>query len=46
VIVRPLGLFGAPGAIRVTVGLPDENELFVSALRSLLPLALAGGRRV
>ena len=44
VIVRPLGPFGAPGAIRVTVGLPDENELFVSALRSLLPLAAVADR--
>ena len=25
VIVRPLGGFGAPEAIRVTVGAPDEN---------------------
>lgn len=33
VIVRPLAPFGAPGAIRVTVGAPDENELFASALR-------------
>jgi histidinol-phosphate aminotransferase len=32
VIVRPLGGFGAPGAIRVTVGTPEENELFAEAL--------------
>lgn len=44
VIVRPLGAFGAPDAIRATVGLPDENELFVSALRSLLPLVMAADR--
>jgi histidinol-phosphate aminotransferase len=33
VIVRPLGGFGAPEAIRVSVGTPEENELFAVALR-------------
>src|SRR5919108_420571 len=32
VIVRPAGGFGAPGAIRVTVGTPEENDLFGEAL--------------
>jgi histidinol-phosphate aminotransferase len=32
VIVRPLGPFGAPGAIRVTVGTEDENAYFAAAL--------------
>jgi histidinol-phosphate aminotransferase len=32
VIVRPLSGFGAPGAIRVTVGTPDENAFFAEAL--------------
>jgi histidinol-phosphate aminotransferase len=32
VIVRPAGGFGAPGAIRVTVGTPEENEIFGEAL--------------
>ena len=36
VIVRPLGPFGAPGAIRVTVGTSDENELFATALERVL----------
>jgi len=36
VIVRPAGGFGAPGAIRVTVGTPDENELFGEALGRVL----------
>ena len=36
VIVRPTGGFGAPGAIRVTVGRPDENELFGEALGRVL----------
>jgi histidinol-phosphate aminotransferase len=31
VIVRPLAPFGAPGAIRVTVGTQEENELFAQA---------------
>jgi histidinol-phosphate aminotransferase len=33
VIVRPLGPFGAPGAIRITVGPRDENEIFAQAVR-------------
>ncbi len=32
VIVRPLGGFGAPTAVRVSVGTHDENEFFASAL--------------
>ncbi|HEY1369668.1 MAG TPA: histidinol-phosphate transaminase [Gaiellaceae bacterium] len=36
VIVRPLRGFGAPTAIRVTVGTGEENELFGSALGQAL----------
>jgi histidinol-phosphate aminotransferase len=36
VIVRPLAGFGAPGAIRVSVGTPEEAELFGSALGHVL----------
>jgi histidinol-phosphate aminotransferase len=36
VIVRPLAGFGAPGAIRVSVGTPEENELFAAALGHVL----------
>ena len=36
VIVRPTGGFGAPGGIRVTVGTPEENELFREALGRVL----------
>jgi histidinol-phosphate aminotransferase len=36
VIVRPLAPFGAPTAIRVTVGTPDENEVFTAALAHVL----------
>jgi histidinol-phosphate aminotransferase len=32
VIVRPLAPFGAPGAVRVTVGTVEENEIFAGAL--------------
>jgi histidinol-phosphate aminotransferase len=32
VIVRPLAGFGAPGAIRVTVGTPEEHRFFADAL--------------
>jgi histidinol-phosphate aminotransferase len=36
VIVRPLGAFGAPDAVRVTVGTPQENEIFLQALGRVL----------
>ncbi|MCC6223219.1 MAG: histidinol-phosphate transaminase [Thermoleophilia bacterium] len=39
VIVRPLGGFGAPGAIRVSVGTDEENGIFLAALRRLLETA-------
>jgi histidinol-phosphate aminotransferase len=34
-IVRPMGGFGAPGALRITVGTPDENAFFADALSSV-----------
>jgi histidinol-phosphate aminotransferase len=34
-IVRPMGGFGAPGALRITVGTPDENAFFANALASV-----------
>jgi histidinol-phosphate aminotransferase len=39
VIVRPLGPFGAPGAIRVTVGTREENDLFAAGLERVLESA-------
>ena len=36
VIVRPLANYGMPDHLRVTVGLPDENERFLGALRRAL----------
>jgi histidinol-phosphate aminotransferase len=38
VIVRPLGGFGAPEAIRVTVGTAGENAFFAGALAQLVPV--------
>ena len=32
VIVRPLGPWGIPTGIRVTIGTPEQNELFIAAL--------------
>jgi histidinol-phosphate aminotransferase len=38
-IVRPMAAFGAPGALRITVGTPDENAFFADALASVLATA-------
>ncbi len=35
IIVRPLHGFGMPNHIRISVGLPEENERLVKALRRL-----------
>lgn len=35
VIVRPLGGFGMPDHVRITIGLPEENERLIKALRKL-----------
>jgi histidinol-phosphate aminotransferase len=34
VLVRPLGAWGAPTSIRVTLGTPEQNQFFVEALAS------------
>ncbi|GLU32422.1 histidinol-phosphate transaminase [Trinickia caryophylli] len=36
VIVRPVGNYGLPQWLRVTIGLPQENEAFVAALEKAL----------
>ena len=36
VIVRPLGNYGMPRHLRVTVGLPEENQRFLTALGEVL----------
>jgi histidinol-phosphate aminotransferase len=41
VIVRPAHGFGAPDAIRVTVGTPEEHEFLAEALGRVRPLATA-----
>jgi histidinol-phosphate aminotransferase len=41
VIVRPLSGFGAPNAIRITVGTPDEHAFLSAALARVRPAAAA-----
>jgi histidinol-phosphate aminotransferase len=36
VIVRPLTSFGMPGSIRVTIGTPEQNKKFISALAEIV----------
>jgi histidinol-phosphate aminotransferase len=36
VIVRPVGNYGLPQWLRVSIGLPDENEVFIAALEKVL----------
>ena len=43
VIIRPLaGGWGAPKAIRVTVGTPAQNELFLKAFKKVMEKAAVG----
>jgi histidinol-phosphate aminotransferase len=35
VAVRPLGSWGAPHCIRVTIGTPEQNQVFLAAARSV-----------
>jgi histidinol-phosphate aminotransferase len=36
VIVRPVGSFGLPDCLRITIGKPEENEICLSALQRIL----------
>ena len=45
VIVRPLHGFGAPTAIRVSVGTPEENDVFAAALGRVLATRLSPSER-
>ncbi|MGE5207115.1 MAG: aminotransferase class I/II-fold pyridoxal phosphate-dependent enzyme, partial [Chlamydiota bacterium] len=36
VIIRPLAPWGAPNAMRVTIGTPEQNEFFVNAFRKVM----------
>lgn len=40
VIIRPLKSWGAPTAIRVTAGTPEENRQFMAAFRKIIAKAL------
>lgn len=39
VIVRPVGNYGLPQWLRITIGLPEENEAFIAALEKTLAAA-------
>jgi len=39
VIIRPLGPWGAPTAIRITVGTPQQNEIFLQAFQKVMERA-------
>jgi histidinol-phosphate aminotransferase len=39
VIVRPLGPWGAPTAIRITIGIPEQNDIFINAFRKVMDRA-------
>jgi histidinol-phosphate aminotransferase len=41
VIVRPVANYGLPQWLRVTIGLPEENQRFIAALREVLQGASA-----
>lgn len=41
IIVRPLGPWGAPTAIRITIGTPEQNEIFLKAFRKVMAQAVA-----
>ncbi len=42
VIVRPLSAWGIPTAIRVTIGTPEQNALFIDALKKAMAGAAVG----
>jgi histidinol-phosphate aminotransferase len=39
VIVRPLGPWGAPTAIRITIGTPEQNDIFLRAFKKVMERA-------
>jgi histidinol-phosphate aminotransferase len=39
VIVRPLGPWGAPTAFRITIGTPEQNEVFLKAFKKVMERA-------
>ena len=41
VIIRPLGPWGAPTAIRLTIGTPEQNQTFLKAFKKVTERSLA-----
>jgi histidinol-phosphate aminotransferase len=39
VIVRPMGPWGAPTAIRISIGTPEQNEIFLKAFKKVMERA-------
>jgi histidinol-phosphate aminotransferase len=39
VIIRPLGPWGAPTAIRITIGTPEQNQTFLAAFKKVMEKA-------
>jgi histidinol-phosphate aminotransferase len=39
IIVRPLGPWGAPTAIRITIGTPEQNDIFLKAFKKVMEKA-------
>jgi len=39
VIVRPLGAFGLPECLRITIGTEDQNRILIGALKEVLPVS-------
>ena len=39
VIIRPLGPWGAPTAIRITIGTPEQNQTFLNAFKKVMEKA-------
>jgi histidinol-phosphate aminotransferase len=36
VVIRPLGPWGAPSAIRITIGTPEQNHIFLKAFKKVM----------
>jgi histidinol-phosphate aminotransferase len=36
IIVRPVGNYGLPQWLRISIGLPEENAAFIDALKAIL----------
>jgi histidinol-phosphate aminotransferase len=43
--VRPLGMWGAPQCIRVSIGTLEQNQYFLNAVRKIASASQRGGRR-